>query len=214
MMFYRNFIVFLVSSLRAIPARVKFPMLGWLMNKSPYCGIQGKLPLRYIGVPLISSKLSAKDCKPLIEKIDRINSYSKYLSCWQVTLLKSIASSLTMLPKVPCCYLQTHPTMSPPLSLSFSQYISLSRLVLVLRKIEFLFLSLVYILGFSITIFVQKQRKCKRMCFLEDFQEHNQTPSNIFQNIFLDVIKHLKLFSFQKKLFSLENILHSKKNLY
>lgn len=42
----------------------------------------GKLPLRYLGVPLITSKLSLTDCKPEIDKItSRIEPWSaKYLS--------------------------------------------------------------------------------------------------------------------------------------
>ena len=38
------------------------------------------------------------------------------------------------------------------------------------------FVDLVYIFGFPIIIFVWKLRKCERMCFLKDFQEHNQIP--------------------------------------
>ena len=40
-----------------------------------------------------------------------------------------------------------------------------------------------------------------KMGFLEHFQEYNQTPENIFQNIFWNATKHLKIFYF------LENIL-------
>ena len=36
------------------------------------------------------------------------------------------------------------------------------------------------------------------MCFLWYSQEHNQTPENIFQNIFWNAIKHIKTFSFPK----------------
>ena len=36
------------------------------------------------------------------------------------------------------------------------------------------------------------------MCFLWYFQEHNQTPENIFQNFFWNATKHLKIFSFPK----------------
>ncbi|KAL0455515.1 UNVERIFIED_CONTAM: hypothetical protein Slati_0890700 [Sesamum latifolium] len=31
---------------------------------------EGSLPVKYLGVPLISSKLSIADCKPLLEKVD------------------------------------------------------------------------------------------------------------------------------------------------
>lgn len=43
---------------------------------------EGKLPVRYLGVPLISSKLSVADCESLLGKIlGRINSWmSKHLS--------------------------------------------------------------------------------------------------------------------------------------
>ena len=34
------------------------------------------------------------------------------------------------------------------------------------------------------------------MCFLYYFQQHNQTLENIFQSIFWNAIKHLKIFSF------------------
>ena len=44
------------------------------------------------------------------------------------------------------------------------------------------------------------------MCFLYYFQEYNQTPENIFQNIFWNTTKHLKIFSFP------ENILHPTKH--
>ena len=35
-----------------------------------------------------------------------------------------------------------------------------------------------------------------KMCFLKYFQEHNQTSENIFQNIFWNATKHMKIFSF------------------
>ena len=35
-----------------------------------------------------------------------------------------------------------------------------------------------------------------RNCFLYYFQQHNQTLENIFQNIFWNATKHLKIFSF------------------
>ena len=34
------------------------------------------------------------------------------------------------------------------------------------------------------------------MCFLWYFQEHNKIPENIFQNIFWNATKYLKIFSF------------------
>ena len=36
----------------------------------------------------------------------------------------------------------------------------------------------------------------KKMCFLYYFQQHNQTLENIFQSIFWNATKHLKIFSF------------------
>ena len=40
-----------------------------------------------------------------------------------------------------------------------------------------------------------------KMGFLEHFQEHNQTLENIFQSIFWNATKHLKIFSFPKNIF-------------
>ena len=45
-----------------------------------------------------------------------------------------------------------------------------------------------------------------KMGFLKHFQEYNQTPENIFQNIFWNATKDLKIFSFP------ENILHPTKH--
>ena len=39
-----------------------------------------------------------------------------------------------------------------------------------------------------------------KMGFLEHFQEYNQTPENIFQNIFWNATKHLKIFSFAENI--------------
>ena len=41
-------------------------------------------------------------------------------------------------------------------------------------------------------------RNKKKMCFLYYFQQHNQTLENIFQSIFWNATKHLKIFSFPK----------------
>ena len=41
-------------------------------------------------------------------------------------------------------------------------------------------------------------RNMIKMDFLEHFQEYNQTPKNIFQNIFWNTTKHLNIFSFPK----------------
>jgi hypothetical protein len=58
---------------------------------------EGHLPIRYLGVPLISSKLSAGDCRVLIEKIaGRIDSWtSKNMSfAGRLQLLSSILYSI------------------------------------------------------------------------------------------------------------------------
>lgn len=57
----------------------------------------GTLPVRYLGVPLITSKLTISDCKPLVEKVDkRLGSWTnKTLSyAGRVQLIKSVLSSL------------------------------------------------------------------------------------------------------------------------
>ena len=41
-------------------------------------------------------------------------------------------------------------------------------------------------------------RNNKKMCFLYYFQQHNQRLENIFQSIFWNTTKHLKIFSFSK----------------
>ena len=40
------------------------------------------------------------------------------------------------------------------------------------------------------------------MGFLEHFQQNNQTLENIFQSIFWNATKHLKIFSFSKNIFT------------
>jgi hypothetical protein len=54
---------------------------------------EGKLPVRYLGVPLISNKLSSLDCEALLEKISsQINSWmAKHLSfAGRLQLLSSV----------------------------------------------------------------------------------------------------------------------------
>ena len=41
-----------------------------------------------------------------------------------------------------------------------------------------------------------------KMDFLEHFQQHNQTLENIFQSIFWNTTKHLKIFSFPENIFT------------
>ena len=62
------------------------------------------------------------------------------------------------------------------------------------------------------------------MGFLEHFQEYNKTPKNIFQNIFWNATKHLKIFFFPENIYfskyflecnkTLENIFLSRKYLF
>ena len=57
----------------------------------------GQLPVRYLGVSLITSKLTISDCKPLLDKVDkRIGSWTnKSLSyAGRVQLIKSVLGSL------------------------------------------------------------------------------------------------------------------------
>ena len=62
-------------------------------------------------------------------------------------------------------------------------------------------------------------RNNKKMCFLYYFQQHNQTPENIFQSIFWNATKYLKMFSFpensisEKYLFSEKYFTWTKHNL-
>lgn len=58
---------------------------------------EGKLPVRYLGVPLISKKVSSSDCESLLEKMSsRINSWlSKHLSlAGRLQLLSSVLYSI------------------------------------------------------------------------------------------------------------------------
>ena len=41
-----------------------------------------------------------------------------------------------------------------------------------------------------------------KMGFLKHFQEHNQTLENIFQSIYWNTTKHLKVFSFPENIFT------------
>ncbi|GKD57378.1 putative reverse transcriptase domain, reverse transcriptase zinc-binding domain protein [Tanacetum coccineum] len=51
-----------------------------ILNSIPFA--KGTLPIRYLGVPLISSRLLSRDCKILIEKLEsRVNDWrNKFLS--------------------------------------------------------------------------------------------------------------------------------------
>ena len=52
-----------------------------------------------------------------------------------------------------------------------------------------------------------------KMGFLEHFQKHNQTLENIFQSIFWNATKHLKIFSFSKNIFTWK-IFYTRKIFY
>ena len=57
----------------------------------------GILPVRYLGVPLVTRRLSARDCEPLVEKITaRITSWSAKLLSYagRLQLIKSVLFSL------------------------------------------------------------------------------------------------------------------------
>ncbi|KAL2240836.1 UNVERIFIED_CONTAM: hypothetical protein Sindi_0724800 [Sesamum indicum] len=60
---------------------------------------EGHLPMRYQGLPLISSRLSIFDCQPLISKIDaRINGWEGISLSYagQVQIIKSVLSTLSL----------------------------------------------------------------------------------------------------------------------
>ncbi|GJW12015.1 hypothetical protein Tco_1577842 [Tanacetum coccineum] len=53
---------------------------AYILNSMPFA--EGALPVRYLGVPLISSRLLYRDCKILVEKLEsRVNDWrNKFLS--------------------------------------------------------------------------------------------------------------------------------------
>ncbi|KAL0455324.1 UNVERIFIED_CONTAM: hypothetical protein Slati_0871600 [Sesamum latifolium] len=58
---------------------------------------EGTLPIKYLGVPLVSSRLSRADCHPLIQKVDRRLAGWNHLTlsfAGRVQLIKSVLSSL------------------------------------------------------------------------------------------------------------------------
>ncbi|KAL0416286.1 UNVERIFIED_CONTAM: hypothetical protein Slati_3460500 [Sesamum latifolium] len=62
-----------------------------------HCKEEGVMPVRYLGLPLISSRLSATDCRPLLAKVDeRIQGWGKlYLSfAARIQLIQSVLSTL------------------------------------------------------------------------------------------------------------------------
>nr|XP_043629997.1 uncharacterized protein LOC122601296 [Erigeron canadensis] len=74
-----------------VPASIK----NMILSIMPF--EEGKLPVRYLGVPLISSRLLYKDCKVLIEKMEKriMDWRNKYLSfAGGLQLIISILSSM------------------------------------------------------------------------------------------------------------------------
>lgn len=66
-----------------------------ILQSMPFA--EGSLPVRYLGVPLISSRLLYRDCKVLVEKLEgRVNDWrNKYLSlAGRLQLVRSVLSSM------------------------------------------------------------------------------------------------------------------------
>ncbi|GJZ83328.1 hypothetical protein Tco_0648501 [Tanacetum coccineum] len=66
-----------------------------ILNSMPFA--EGVLPIRYLGVPLISSRLLFRDCKILVEKLEsRVNDWrNKFLSlAGRLQLIRSVLSSM------------------------------------------------------------------------------------------------------------------------
>ncbi|GJR41737.1 putative RNA-directed DNA polymerase [Tanacetum coccineum] len=66
-----------------------------ILNSMPFA--EGVLPVRYLGVPLISSRLLFRDCKILVEKLEsRVNDWrNKFLSlAGRLQLIRSVLSSM------------------------------------------------------------------------------------------------------------------------
>jgi hypothetical protein len=77
----------------AVPGEIKEQILSCLQFK------EGNLPVRYLGMPLISGKLTYKNCQPLIDKIvGRIHTWSaKHLSfAGRLQLIQAIPYSIQM----------------------------------------------------------------------------------------------------------------------
>nr|GEV14518.1 hypothetical protein [Tanacetum cinerariifolium] len=73
-------------------------MIGWIMECVTTTSFyEGCLPVKYLGVPLVTSRLVFRDCKELIEKVqDRVNDWkNKFLSAagW-LQLVRSVLSSM------------------------------------------------------------------------------------------------------------------------
>ena len=66
-----------------------------ILQSMPFA--EGSLPVRYLGVPLISSRLLYRDCKVLVEKLEsRVNDWrNKFLSlAGRLQLIRSVLSSM------------------------------------------------------------------------------------------------------------------------
>nr|GEV93492.1 reverse transcriptase domain-containing protein [Tanacetum cinerariifolium] len=71
-------------------------MIGWIMECVTTTSFsEGCLPVKYLGVPLVTSRLVFRDCKELIEKVqDRVNDWkNKFLSAaGRLQLVRSVLS--------------------------------------------------------------------------------------------------------------------------
>ncbi|KAL2246078.1 UNVERIFIED_CONTAM: hypothetical protein Sindi_2876000 [Sesamum indicum] len=73
--------------------------LDWFAELSGLRLNEGHLPMRYLGLPLISSRLTISDCQPLISKIDaRINGWEGISLSYagRVQIIKSVLSALSL----------------------------------------------------------------------------------------------------------------------
>ncbi|XP_011101787.1 uncharacterized protein LOC105179848 [Sesamum indicum] len=73
---------------------------GWKNQILEAMGFQeGQLPMRYLGLPLLSSRLSISDCQPLLLKIDaRINGWEGLSLSYagRIQIIKSVLSALSL----------------------------------------------------------------------------------------------------------------------
>ncbi|KAL2225548.1 UNVERIFIED_CONTAM: hypothetical protein Sindi_2917000 [Sesamum indicum] len=73
---------------------------GWKNQILEAMGFQeGELPMRYLGLPLLSSRLSISDCQPLLLKIDaRINGWEGLSLSYagRIQIIKSVLSALSL----------------------------------------------------------------------------------------------------------------------
>ncbi|KAL0444885.1 UNVERIFIED_CONTAM: hypothetical protein Slati_2211200 [Sesamum latifolium] len=81
------------------PVSCRYPWNSTLRDTLlPILGYQeGQLPLRYLGLPLLASRLSIADCTPILQKIDdRIKGWEGIMLSFagRVQLIKSVLSSL------------------------------------------------------------------------------------------------------------------------